>query len=144
MVYLRMLLIVQIHAIIVVFTQPLCPWQDDTKSIRRFLSSRLVAEQKQKDWVYLTLNPLLQEEKDGFMPFLKALAQNEMQKASIRIPSRVVNSISKDDNRYLKHERVEFAMDTASVVKGNNIQSVLVEGATEAILQDTSITLLVN
>ena len=62
----------------------------------RFLSLRLVALLRQKKTVYYL--HLAVGRRDGFMPFLSAIAQIEMLSALSRIWAWVANSISSDNN----------------------------------------------
>ena len=69
--------------------------------IQSFPSSRLVALPKLKNPVSFILS-VTERRRDWFMPFPRALVQREIQIALSRIWTQFTNSISYDNNHYIK------------------------------------------
>ena len=76
-------------------------------SIQSFPSPMLVAWTRRKNLVCTTFFSIagdgVERRTNGFMPFLRVLAQSETQKASSRVWTRVTDSTFNDNNRFAKH-----------------------------------------
>ena len=78
--------------------------------LKSFPSPRMVFKPRQKEHSLPYNLPITGGRTDGFMPFQRALAQNEMQTALSRIWTQVADSISYDNNSCAKCPTVSAPM----------------------------------